>query len=277
MSSWGHDFPFGFLHIPEKDRLRAIRGAGFDAVMIHWREEDGLDALRRFDEVVAAGLTVNTAHFPQDQIAHMWREGETGDLLEAELITALREAGERGVAHMVVHTTRKIETPEPNEIGLRRFAHAAEAAEKYGVNVALENTRFLRYNQYLYDRIDSPQLRFCFDCGHANCFTPGEDPLALFGDRIVTTHLHDNHGEKDEHLLIGEGTIDLRRIFLRLAQLGVTHYNLESRYRPLPEQIPWTMEEYLDRAFVRLNGYAAQARVKPCPPSRTCGSSPPPK
>ena len=27
-------------------------------------------------------------------------------------------------------------------------------------------------------------------------------------DRVVTTHIHDNHGEKDEHLLPYEGTID---------------------------------------------------------------------
>jgi sugar phosphate isomerase/epimerase len=27
-------------------------------------------------------------------------------------------------------------------------------------------------------------------------------------DRLVTSHIHDNHGEKDEHLLPYEGTID---------------------------------------------------------------------
>ena len=27
-------------------------------------------------------------------------------------------------------------------------------------------------------------------------------------ERIVTTHVHDNHGEKDEHLLPFEGSID---------------------------------------------------------------------
>ena len=27
-------------------------------------------------------------------------------------------------------------------------------------------------------------------------------------DRVATTHIHDNHGEKDEHLLPYEGTID---------------------------------------------------------------------
>ena len=30
----------------------------------------------------------------------------------------------------------------------------------------------------------------------------------LMRDRVVTVHAHDNHGEKDEHLLPWEGTID---------------------------------------------------------------------
>lgn len=260
MTSWGHDFPFGFLDIPETDRLKAVREAGFDAVMIHWQEENGMDACRRFDEVIQTGLQVHTAHFPQERMADMWREGDGGDALEAQLIRALQEAGERNISHLVVHTTRRLETPEPNETGLRRFAHAAEAAEKYGVNLAVENTRFLRYNRYLFQRIDSPRLRFCYDCGHNACFTPGEDALQLFGDRLVTTHLHDNHGAQDEHLLIGEGTIDLRRVFLALVRRGADQFNLESRYNPAPDAAHWTLEEYLKTAMDRLRGYVRQAQ-----------------
>ncbi len=259
MSSCGHDFPFGFSRIGEESQLRAVKNAGFDAVMIHWQEEKGKSACARYDEIIRLGLAVRTAHFPQERMMDLWREGEAGDALEKQLLQAVREAGERGVAHMVVHTTRRNLTPEPNETGLRRFSRAAEAGEKYGVNIALENTRYLRYNRYLLDRIASPRLGFCFDCGHANCFTPGEDPLALFGSRLVTTHLHDNHGAEDEHRLIGEGLVDLRRVFLRLRRLNATEYNLESRYAPLPGEKPWTLEEYLEKAYSRLQACLKQA------------------
>ena len=260
MSSWGHDFPFGFLDVPQEDRLRAVRDARFDAVMIHWQEENGMDACHRYDEVLRFGLKVHTVHFPQGHMADLWREGDAGDRLEKDMLAALRELGERGVAHMVVHTTRRLETPEPCPTGLRRFARLTEAAEKYGVNIALENTRFLRYNQYLFDRIDSPRLAFCFDCGHNHCFTPGEDALALFGSRIVTTHLHDNHGLKDEHLLIGEGSVDLQSVFLRLTRLGVDQFNLESHCRRHAANNPFPMEEYLHMAYARLRAYAGQAQ-----------------
>ena len=36
-------------------------------------------------------------------------------------------------------------------------------------------------------------------------------------DRVVTTHIHDNHGEKDEHLLPFEGTIDWDAAFALFA------------------------------------------------------------
>ena len=261
MLSIGHDLPFGFQDIPETDRLLALRAAGFDAVMIHWQEADGLGPCERYDRIIRTGLRIRTAHFPQEQTADLWREGEAGDRVEAQMVQALRELGERGIPHLVVHTTRKKITPEPNETGAARFARAVEAAEKYGVNIALENTRFPWYNQYLYDRISSPRLAFCFDCGHAHCFTPGMDPLAMFGDRLVTTHLHDNHGHKDEHLLIGEGTVDLEDVFRRLAAKGMTEYNLETRYRPDPDKPAWSLEEYLEKAFSRLTAHLRQAGV----------------
>ncbi len=264
MLSLGHDFPFGFRDVPETERLRAVRSAGFDAVMIHWQEEDGLDACRRYDLVTGLGLNILTAHFPQERTADLWREGPEGDDLEALLVRSLREAAERGIRHMVVHTTRRLSTPPPSPVGLARFARAAEAAERYGIDLAVENTRFLRYNRYLFDHIPSLRLRFCYDCGHAACFTPDEDPLAMFEDRLVTTHLHDNHGQRDEHLLIGEGTVDLKRVFCRLAALGTEEYNLESRYLPLPGQRAWGLEEYLQTAFARLREHVDRAKKDFC-------------
>ena len=258
MAYLGQDFPFGFDDIPVWDRLLAVKAAGFDEVMIHWQEENGKTVQDRFDEILRAGLRVRTAHFPQEHMADLWREGEAGDGLEKQLLKALQEAGERGIENLVVHTTRRLETPPPNETGAARMKRAAEAAEQAQVNIALENTRFLQYNQYLFSHISSPRLKFCYDCGHAHCFTPGYDPLALFGDKMVTMHLHDNHGLRDEHLLIGEGNIDLSLLFSRLSAYHPVSYNLESRYRGGE----LSLEEYLAVAHGRLKYYVDRSRSK---------------
>ena len=51
-----------------------------------------------------------------------------------------------------------------------------------------------------------------FDIGHANTAGQVESMVETFGDRIANIHIHDNHGQKDEHLTIGDGDIDFRRV-----------------------------------------------------------------
>ena len=48
----------------------------------------------------------------------------------------------------------------------------------------------------------------CLDVGHANLLGGVADALATLRPHIHSAHLHDNHGERDEHLWPGEGTID---------------------------------------------------------------------
>lgn len=48
----------------------------------------------------------------------------------------------------------------------------------------------------------------CFDIGHANLNEGVEGSLDELKPLIGSTHLHDNHGDKDEHLWPGEGKIE---------------------------------------------------------------------
>ena len=80
----------------------------------------------------------------------------------------------------------------------------------------------------MYRNLSSLRLRLCYDTGHENTYTPGTDILARFGDRLATTHIHDNDGSSDEHHIIGEGNIDFPPIFGQLAERNVKYYNLES-------------------------------------------------
>ena len=85
-------------------------------------------------------------------------------------------------------------------------------AKHRGVTIALQNTP---------NEIGSPaslvqfvkdthlhSLRFCFDTGHAHIEGGAVAGYHAMRDLVVTAHVHDNHGEKDEHLLPWEGTID---------------------------------------------------------------------
>jgi sugar phosphate isomerase/epimerase len=90
--------------------------------------------------------------------------------------------------------------------------HLAIFAKQRDVVIALENTpgeltspSSLR--QFIVDtRLND--LKMCFDAGHAHMEDGIEASFDLMHERAVTTHVHDNHGEKDEHQLPYEGTID---------------------------------------------------------------------
>lgn len=63
--------------------------------------------------------------------------------------------------------------------------------------------------------IESPNFRFCFDTGHHHVFS--KTSLSFWveslKDYLVEIHLHDNHGQMDEHLPLGEGSFDFKRLF----------------------------------------------------------------
>ena len=98
--------------------------------------------------------------------------------------------------------------------------------EGSGTVIALENVYERRPEPLcrLLEALDSPQIGFCFDTGHANAF--GEAPVADWieglGDRLAEVHLHDNRGVTDEHLAVGEGTFPFRDLMRLLADQSPT-------------------------------------------------------
>jgi len=80
--------------------------------------------------------------------------------------------------------------------------------------IALENVyeRCPQQLRPLFDAVDSPHVRFCFDTGHANTFgsAPYTEWMETLGDRLGQIHLHDNDGTTDQHLPVGEGNFPFR-------------------------------------------------------------------
>jgi sugar phosphate isomerase/epimerase len=68
-----------------------------------------------------------------------------------------------------------------------------------------------------------PELRFHLDAPHA--FIEGgvkgiRGYVEAFGDRLAHIHLHDNHGKYDEHLPLGRGKIDFRKVVKLLKEIN---------------------------------------------------------
>ena len=85
-------------------------------------------------------------------------------------------------------------------------------AKERGVTLALENTPGeLATPAHLRQFIVGTRLtdvRMCFDIGHAHIGDGVLASLEPMREFLVTSHIHDNHGDKDEHLPPYEGTIE---------------------------------------------------------------------
>lgn len=131
-----------------------------------------------------------------------------------EIKRALEVAETIPFRYLVQHlgASREEADARHHDAAFNSLEHLVVFAKQRGVTITLENTpgelgspanlrRFIQDTR-LHD------LRLCFDTGHAHLEDGVEKSFQAMRDLVVTTHLHDNRGEKDEHLLPYEGTID---------------------------------------------------------------------
>ena len=83
--------------------------------------------------------------------------------------------------------------------------HLEIFAKQRGVTIALENTPGelgspLTLHQFIADT-HLHGLRLCLDLGHAHIEDGIQASLDAMHERVINLHVHDNHGEKDEHLV----------------------------------------------------------------------------
>jgi len=69
--------------------------------------------------------------------------------------------------------------------------------------------------KHLFENLDPEKAGFCLDVGHCSAFgsAPVESWIRCLGPYIEQLHLHDNHGQKDDHLCLGRGRIDFEGVF----------------------------------------------------------------
>lgn len=93
----------------------------------------------------------------------------------------------------------------------------ASGLKAHGCRLMLENVYEERPEDMLYllQHLIPQHVGFCFDVGHMNVFgiTGLHDWLSTLGAYIGQFHLHDNEGDMDMHLAIGDGNIDFQTIF----------------------------------------------------------------
>ena len=219
------------LDVAPTEQLHLIKNTGFDGFFAVWREPGELDALA--EEAQKLGLLFQSIHAPFHKARHMWSEGQDGEIALQELLSCLEDCRRLNVPVMIVHPYIGFNIESPTEIGIQRFGTLIEAAEKAGVKIAFENVEGEEHLALLFKRYgDLLHVGFCWDTGHEMCYNHSQDMLALYGDKLIATHINDNLGisnidgviapTDDLHLLPFDGIGNWDDIASRLNRSGFT-------------------------------------------------------
>ncbi len=131
-----------------------------------------------------------------------------------EIKRALEVAEHVPFKYLVQHLGTPGEELDENkfEAALSSLEHLHAFSRPLGVKVLLENIpNEIATPDKIVELIHAlhlDDLGVCFDIGHAHVMTNVAEAFAILKPHIRSTHVHDNKGEKDEHLFPGEGSID---------------------------------------------------------------------
>ena len=236
MNLWTIGFSTGcFFHRHILDVLEEIRDSGFDAIEVcsfpkHLDYHNREDVARAGARLQALGLRPVSFHAPfADRIDITALEPAARAEAVHELVTACEAASVMGVENVVLHPGPERAGRPPETEFLERMRNAAESlntvaarCSKLGVHLLLENMLphllFGHINDMLYllGSIHTREVSTCLDTGHAFLGRELELVIHKLSGHLHLVHVNDNHGDRDEHLPPGEGSIDWRWVLQEL-------------------------------------------------------------
>jgi sugar phosphate isomerase/epimerase len=204
--------------------------AGFSALELFcsrahfdYRSEDAARELASW--LSGNSLKLNSIHSPTNRDFQLGRESaiplsisDPERLRRQEAVDEIKRALDL-VEHVpfrycVQHVARARDISDERlwDAAFSSLEHLSLFARHRGVTMALENTPGematpVNLKAFL-DRTRLTGVKLCFDTGHANIEGGLAEALESVRDAVVTTHVHDNRGERDDHLLPYDGTID---------------------------------------------------------------------
>jgi sugar phosphate isomerase/epimerase len=215
--------------------LGQVAEAGFEAVEIfgtrgHFDYTSKPEIQLISSALSQHGLALASLHAPTSRDLSAMREGgaplsitevERVRRIEAmdELKRVIDVAEELPFSRLILHMggNREAADPRKRDAAFSSLEHLVLHARHVGVTIAVENTTSeMGDPAYLRAFVDETRLtglRFNFDIGHAHLAEGPEDEridkaFASLSALVVSAHIHDNHGDKDEHLPPYEGSIN---------------------------------------------------------------------
>jgi sugar phosphate isomerase/epimerase len=228
----------------ERGHLAQIAAHGFESIELFatrshfdYRNEAAVGELVRW--LGDTGLTLHSIHAPITDV--FGGPGPHTTFSNAVSANDRREAAVReteaalGIARtipfgvMVLHlgTPADMKNADDNHraAAVRSLDEICRHAERLGVQVAVEVIPNRLSDPatlvaLLDDELDAARPGICLDFGHAHLMGEVADAVETVAEHIIATHVHDNHGREDEHLVPYRGSIDWDLALVTMQKIG---------------------------------------------------------
>jgi len=130
------------------------------------------------------------------------------------------------VIHVGMPNGQKIPAGDNQPDAARRSViEIVEAAARVHVRVALEVmpnplSSAVGLVEAIEDRLEGVDVGVCLDYGHAHLMTDVAEAVETVSGHLWTTHVHDNHGKRDEHLVPYGGSINWDEAMMTTQKIG---------------------------------------------------------
>ena len=222
----------------QREHLTQIAAHGFEAIELsaglpHFDCRDA-GAIARLDTWLRdAGVTLHGIRVPSATGQPEWSTASSDEGRRAAAVEAMRPALDVarriGASVFVVQlgATGSKERREDNDrrAACRTLEELHRHALPLGVRLAVEVrpnrlSAVQSLTRLLEDDVDLPDAGICLDYGHAFLMGNLLDAIEAGSGHVVCTHVHDNHGRRDEHLVPFEGAIDWPAALMATQKIG---------------------------------------------------------
>ena len=193
-------------------RLDIYKKCGFSEVAIYLdknynKENENYEDIINYAKEI--GLKINQVHIDY-KISNLICDENTNEYFDY-VLGKLKEAEKFNIPYVVAHASKGDNPPKISHLQATKLK---TMLEKTSSTLCLENVRS-NENLFTLLKLNLPNLKACFDLGHAHAYGDEKEVFEKLKNKIACTHLHDNFG-KDDHLILGEGEIDFKSIINEL-------------------------------------------------------------
>lgn len=213
---------------PMKERLNKIKEYGFDSIIISANKKyDKVNEplKKRVKYAIKIGLKLSSLHasYNNETLDNFFINNKIGDKIEKQLIKEVKLCHKYGFLCLVVHLKGA-----PSEIGIVRLKRILKVCDKLNVDLAIENLINREVFDNVFNEIEHPHLKMCYDCGHNNAFERDRVFFPKFNNKLVCVHLHDNFGKNDDHMPFNlGGQINMDKVAKDLINTNLVNLDFE--------------------------------------------------